>query len=515
MASSLPLGRRDFLRRSLRAGALVTGAVAVPSLFEASDAAGAVSPSHWRQLSASLRGHLVLPSTPGYATRALLYNSKFAPLRPAAIAYCAGSNDVAHCLDFVTKHQLDFATRSGGHSYGGYSTSRGLVIDVSRLATISLNPQNRTATIGAGARLIDVYNELGRHGLILPGGSCPSVGIAGLTLGGGVGVFTRKFGLTSDHLRSTRLVTAASQQISANQEQHTDLYWAMRGGGGGNFGVNTSFEFELDRMPSVTLFSLQYPWARAAEVLEGWQHWLNACPDELWSSCHLFSQGTDGLLIEVSGVFCGTADQLEPHLRGLRRGVGAPTSNFVGADDYLEAMMIEAGCSRLSIVACHMAGEIPGGMLGHEAYAAKSSYVDAPDSSARAAQWVRAVETLQSDAPFVGGGLAFDAYGGTANRIATTDTAFVHRDKLAGVQATYSWGAYTSPAEIAAGARWLHWLGLTVFDPRAGAYQNYIDPSLRHWKNAYYGTNLARLIKVKSTYDPENLFSFAQSIPTH
>ena len=475
--------------------------------------AASVPLSEWRRLGASLEGHLVLPSTPGYATRVLLYNSKFAKLRPAAIAYCAGSNDVARCVDFVAKHDLDVAARSGGHSYGGYSSSRGLVIDVSRLSLITLNLPQRTAKIGAGARLIDIYNALGRHGLVLPGGSCPSVGIAGLVLGGGVGVFSRKLGLTSDHLRATRLVTAGAEQIRASHDQHADLFWALRGGGGGNFGVNTSFEFDLAPMPKVTLFSLEYPWAAAAEVLEGWQHWLADRPNDLWSNLHLFSQGTAGLLVQVSGVFCGTAHDLESHLRVLRRDVGAPTSSFVGADAYLEAMMIEAGCSQLSVVACHVAGEQPGGVLGHEAYSATSSYVHSPDSSARASQWVRAVEVLQREAPFLGGGLAFDAYGGEVNRIAKADTAFVHRDKLCGVQATYSWGANSSPAQVAAGSTWLSWLGSRVFESRAGAYQNYIDPTLHDWQSAYYGTNLTKLINVKSAYDPQNLFTFPQSLP--
>jgi hypothetical protein len=126
---------------------------------------------------------------------------------------------------------------------------------------------------------------------------------------------------------------------------------------------------------------------------------------------------------------------------------------------------------------------------------------------------IDAVERLKSDAPTLGGALAFDAYGGVINRVASDATAFVHRDKLACIQATYSWSAYTSAAELNGGAAWLAWLGDEVFDPATGAYQNYIDPALADWRRAYYGTNLERLVKVKRDYDPENRFSFAQSIP--
>jgi hypothetical protein len=134
-------------------------------------------------------------------------------------------------------------------------------------------------------------------------------------------------------------------------------------------------------------------------------------------------------------------------------------------------------------------------------------------SDAQVALNVEAVVNLRSHAPTIGGGLAFDAYGGAINRVASDATAFVHRDKLACIQATYSWSQYTEASQIAAGQEWLAWLGTNVFDPRSGAYQNYIDPTLTTWESAYYGSNLKRLVKVKGKYDPDGAFRFAQSIP--
>jgi hypothetical protein len=477
---------------------------------------GPATAAAWAQLGASLTGSLVQPSNPRYSIDRLLYNSKFVNLHPRAIAYCATPEDVARCVDFATSHDVAIAARSGGHSYGGYSNTDGLVIDVSRMADISVDTSANTARVGAGAKLIDVYNVIGNANRLLPGGSCPTVGIAGLALGGGIGVFGRKFGLTTDNIASVTLVTADARIVTADASTNGDLYWACRGGGGGNFGVVTSFEFDVHPMPEVTLFTLQYPWAAASTMLSAWGQWINTAPDELWSNCQLLSQGTYGYLPQIAGVYCGSPAELASVLTPLKSMIGtAPSDSFVGANSYVSAMEIEAGCSGLSIAACHLTTQNPAGRLGREAYAAKSSYVNAPMNDASVASIIAAVENLHAHAPTVGGGLAFDAYGGAINQVATDATAFVHRDKLACIQATYSWSSYTSPSEIAAGAQWLTWLGTNVFDPTSGAYQNYIDPTLANWQSAYYGSNLSRLVSIKSAHDPDDLFNFAQSIPTH
>jgi hypothetical protein len=517
--------RRDFLRKSLRFGGYAAGAVVAaatlegcehgspkpPSTTTSTTTLGPATTSDWATLARSLSGTLVLPTSAGYAADRLLYNSKFVGLHPRALAYCATADDVARCVNFANSHALALAARSGGHSYGGYSSCDGLVIDVSRMNGVSVDTNANTARIGAGAQLIDVYNVIGSHGRLLPGGSCPTVGIAGLTLGGGIGVFGRKYGLTSDNLRSVGIVTADGTFVTADAQNHSDLLWACQGGGGGNFGVATSFEFNVHPMPEVTLFTLQYPWSAAATMLSAWQEWVTTLPDELWSNCLLLAEGMAGYLAQVSGVFCGGPNQLASLLAPLKSAIATtPTADFVGSNQYIEAMQIEAGCSGLSIAACHQS---PDGVLGREAYSAKSSYVNNPMSPAQVALNVEAVVNLKSHAPSLGGGLAFDAYGGAINRVAKDATAFVHRDKLACIQATYSWSSYTDAAEIAAGQEWLTWLGSHVFNPKSGAYQNYIDPTLTDWPTAYYGSNLARLTSVKKKYDPTDVFTFAQSVP--
>jgi hypothetical protein len=526
-----PLPRREILRRGVQLGSLATGALAVSLVLDdcGTQAPVTTTPStttttttlvtpasaiDWTRLASSLQGTLVQPSSPSYGVDRLLYNSKFVDLHPRAIAYCQSAEDVARSIAFATAHDVPFAARSGGHSYAAYSNSSGLVIDVSRLAAIAVDTSANIARVGAGAALIDVYNTIGSHDRLLPGGSCPTVGIAGLALGGGIGVFARRYGMTCDNIRSVTLVTADARTLTADRTQYADLLWACQGGGGGNYGVVTSFEFDVHPMPEVTLFTLQYPWEAAATVLHAWQECIGAAPDELWSNCLLQSQGTYGFLAQVAGVYCGSPAETASALSTLRSAIATePTASFIGSNDYLSAMEIEAGCSGLTIAACHVAPESPHGALSRTAYSAKSSYVDGPMTSSQISSVVAAVERLRAEAPDLGGGLAFDSYGGVINRVAPGETAFVHRDKLACIQASYSWSTYSTLAEINAGANWLTWLGTDVFNPATGAYQNYIDPDLADWDSAYYGSNLERLVTTKKKYDPDDRFVFAQSIP--
>jgi hypothetical protein len=521
--------RRVFLRRAAATSAISVAALGAglalddcshrspsPTPSTTTTTLGPATSRDWLTLATSLSGPLIRPSSASYGASSLLYNEKFTNLHPQGIAYCRSSQDVARCVDFATSHQMAMCARSGGHSYAGYSSCDGLVIDVSRLNGVRVDTSSNTAVIGAGALLIDVYNEVGANNRLLPAGSCPTVGIAGLALGGGIGVFARRYGLTSDNLRALEVVTADGTLVRANESDHADMLWASRGGGGGNFGVATSFTFDVHAMPEVTLFTLQYPWAAAATMLEAWLQWINDAPDELWSNCVLESQGTYGFLGQVGGVFCGSPSELATHLSSLTSAIGVtPTYSFNGSNSYLSAMEIEAGCSGLSVAACHLSSQNPHGQLSREAYSAKSSYVNAPLTSAGCTKVVDAIEHLASLAPTLGGALAFDSYGGVINRVASSATAFVHRDKLACIQATYSWSTGAPRSVIDAGRTWLTWLGTNVFDPTSGAYQNYIDPTLSDWRSAYYGANIDRLITVKRRYDPENHFSFAQSIPVH
>jgi FAD/FMN-containing dehydrogenase len=519
----VPMDRRQFLRRAGTLGAglgsiALLGATAgcgrSPSAAPttSSTTTTIAGPPNWADLAHSLTGSVVVQSDAAYATAKLLFNEQFDGINPAAVAMCATPSDVQRCVDFARAHGVPVAARSGGHSYGGYSLSTGLVIDVTQMAGITVTSCGSVATIGAGARLIDIYDTLGDDGVLLPGGSCPTVGIAGLTLGGGIGVFDRLFGLTCDNLRSAQLVTADGRLVTASPSENSDLFWACQGGGGGNFAIATSFEFGVHPIPAdIALCTLEWPWAAAADVLGAWQQWLPTIPSELWSNCQLLASAS-GPSLRVGGVFAGTAAALDAVLAPLLGAVGSsPTYQFVGPETYLDAMFIEAGCEGKSVGECHLPTQTSDGTLSRSAYAAKSTFVTSAFGSSALAAATSAIESSQQIAPGIGAALLFDSYGGAINAVKPSETAFVHRDALAGIQMTATWGSGPEPASSAS---WLSSAATALGPYTSGAYQNYIDPTLADWQQAYYGANLERLVKIKGAIDPDDFFHFAQSIPT-
>ena len=471
----------------------------------------------WAALASSLQGTLVRPGNAQYATARQLFSTRFDNVLPAAIAYCSSPTDVQRCLAFARRFNVPFAPRSGGHSYAGYSTSTGLVIDVTRMNSVSVNTSANTATIGAGARLIDVYNSVTQYGLILPAGSCPTVGITGLTLGGGVGVISRKFGLTCDNLLSAQVITASGNMLTCDANANSDLFWALRGGGGGNFGIVTSLVFQLHPVAALTLFTLDWPWSVAASMVDAWQNWVSQAPDELWSNCLLLSSNDTGAspVARVNGVYVGNAGPLNSLLQQLIQRVGStPPGNYVFTDSLLETMMVEAGCYGKSVAACHLPSQNPQGQLQRDTSGAKSDYFTSLLPRKGIDVLVSAIHQRQSNATLGAGGIGLDAYGGAINRVAAGATAFVHRNALFSAQYTANWNANAPASTITANYSWLDgmWQALRPYASGA-AYQNYIDPRLDTWQQAYYGANLPRLQQIKASYDPANLFHFAQSIP--
>jgi hypothetical protein len=474
-----------------------------------------LDPAAWAALARSLDGTLVLPSSAAYANAKLVYDLRYEAVDPEAVAYCATPPDVQRCLAFARRHGIAATARSGGHSYGGYSTSTGLVIDVSRMNSVTSAMTTATAVIGAGTQLVDVYDQLSAVGMLVPAGSCPTVGIAGLTLGGGIGVVGRKYGLTCDNLVALDTVTADGRILTCSPDQNSDLFWANRGGGGGNFGIVTSFTFALHPVPPLALFTVNWPWEAAADVLGAWQEWTASAPDELWSNCQLQSNGTAGLNVRSNGVFVGDVAALTAVLQPLLSQTGAPSSQFVGADSYLHTMLVEAGCEDISVGQCHLAGGSPAGTLPRSSFAATSQYLSSALSGAGLGAATQAVQQLHDTVTEVGGGMAFDAYGGAINAVAPAATAFVHRQALCAIQTSTSWGPGADPATVAAAQGWLKQTAAAMAPFGNGAaYQNYIDPTLDDWARAYYGSNLPRLVAVKQRYDPDDVFHFAQSIPT-
>jgi FAD/FMN-containing dehydrogenase len=489
------LTRRELARRGAVAGA----ALALPGW--AVEAAGSAAQAPLRQLRRAVRGPVRTPRN----SSGLLYNERYDGIRPLAVLVAADAEDVQAAVRWAARHDVPIAARSGGHSYAGYASVRGgLVVDLRRLDRISVSRGSGRATIGPGAQLIDVYRRLARAGATIPAGSCPSVCVGGHALGGGMGLAGRRFGLTCDNVASLRIVTADGRLVTASPSTNADLYWACRGGGGGNFGIVTGFRMRTHAVGSASWFSIRWPWSSAGEALAAWQELAPSTTARLTS---ILSLGTGGSSPTVTalGQYFGSVAQLRALIRPLSSVAGAQLST--GSSGYFALQKRWAGCATESTAACHTEGTAPGGQLPRARFAAKSDYVARPLSSAGRAAFIAAIEARQRQSG--SGSLLLDSYGGAINRVAADATAFVHRGVMFGIQELAYFGSGGQNQAL----RWLRSTHSALRPHTTGAgYQNYIDPTLNNWQDAYYGANYDRLVEVKRKYDPDGVFRFAQAI---
>jgi FAD/FMN-containing dehydrogenase len=457
----------------------------------------ASGPADWVALRARLPGGLVLPDDAGYAAARRSYNALFDNHAPAAVATCTRAEDVQACVEVARDARIPIAARSGGHSYAGYCTpDGGLVADLGRMSGVDVRPDG-TVEILAGTKLIDVYAMLAAAGRCLPAGSCPTVGIAGLTLGGGIGVIARKFGLTIDKLVSARVVTADAELRTVSADAEPELFWALRGGGGGNFGIVTSFTFGTDPAPGLTVFSLGFPAGSVPNVFGAWQDWIAGAPDELWSNCVV--SGGRPPTCRVGGSFVGSAAGLNPLLDALLASTSTrPTSRFVQAKGFLDAMRYFAGCSQRTVAQCHL--DAAGGQLGREGYVATSRMLPGPVDPTRLASIMDGRAGVD---------MLLDSFGGAISRVAPDATAFPHRAALASAQIYTGATAAARDRALATVAAIRDGLG-ELTGPTG--YISYIDPGMPDWQTAYYANNVPRLRAAATKYDPDRVFAFAQGI---
>ncbi len=495
--STKPIDRRAFL-----AGAGVAG-MALAGCGGSGSAIGAVARATARKpqpgLAGAIRGPVFTRGSKGFAAVAHVYNERYDSVLPQAVARPLDATDVLDAVRYLVAHNTRLRVRSGGHSYAGYSTlSNGVVLDMRNLRRVVLNRRAGTATIGVGAALIDVYGALNSAGVTIPAGSCPSVGVGGHALGGGMGLAGRAFGLASDNIVAAQIVTADGKIRNVGAKNDPELLWALRGGGGGNFGVVTHLTFRVHAIPgSASWFVVNWPWSSASAALEAWLASAPRAKDRLTSVFHLQS----GPEVLAAGQYLGPASDLPGLLGSLMSVPGARLSS--GDQSYFGLMTRWAGCLGRSVQSCHTVGTRPGGMLERASFQAKSDYLTGPLSATARGILVSAIERRQGQPG--SGAILLDSYGGAINRIAPGATAFVHRNEQACIQ-YLSYGG---------GGAWLQSTYAGMRGHVSGmAYQNYIDPQLKSWRKAYYGSNYSRLVKVQKRVDPHHYFSFPQAIGT-
>ena len=503
--------RRDFLSRTGRA-TLALGATSQLGWLTACHNSGPAEPADpgLRLLASALRGRIVGPGDAEYPRASRLFNPRFDAIRPRVIAFCESPEDVRLTLAWARENELPIAARNGRHSYGGYSSSRGVVADLSRLNEVEHDPLVGTVRVGAGARMIDVYAELARDSVTVPGGSCPSVGISGLALGGGIGLSARKLGLTSDSLRAVELITASGDSEVASAEENPALFWACRGGGGGNFGVVTAFHFDVHSVGDVAIYDFRWDWEHARAVADAWQRFAPKAPDELFSILKLANAATDpkrepAPFVTSYGQFFGPASELRDLLEPLL-AAGGPATQRVAEMSYLDAQAYWAGCED--------GPERCAANVERVSYKAKSQYVSKQLPDAGIETMIDWVERWPGSSSAGGGAVQLDPAGGAINAFSPRATAFVHRDQLFHCQYLAHWGRDDPPQVVDAARTWIADFDASMRRFSSGsAYQNYIDPDLAGWERAYYGENLPRLMKIRSKYDPDGVFDFPQSIP--
>jgi FAD/FMN-containing dehydrogenase len=434
-----------------------------------------------RKLASHIEGHVITPETSEYDAARSIFNRAF-DRHPAVIVRCAGPSDVARTLEFAQTKDLPLAVRAGGHSRLGFGMcDGGVVIDLSAVKRVEVDNGKRVARAEAGALVRDLDTATQRFGLATTSGGCPTVGIAGLTLGGGEGRLMEKYGAACDNLLSAQLVTVDGRQVEVSPKSKPDLFWAIRGGGG-NFGVVTALEYQLHPVDKVLSGALTYPAGRIPELLQGYVRFLRGAPDEMDAIAQLLPS-EQGRRLKIDLCYCGDprmGDDLIRPLRALK-----PQHDSVKVMSYLEAQA--AGGFLLTPVA-HFQTDL---FLRELSGAA-----------------LTAITTAINNAPATCK-LIIVGLRGAISRVSPTATAFPLREPGYEIDIAGVWNAPAEKAEV------LQWVQATrdSLQPYAhGVYVNQLGDTSDQLVRAAYGPNYDRLVEIKKKYDPNNVLRLNQNI---
>ena len=440
------------------------------------------------QFQSRLRGELLKPGHDHYESARKIHNGMI-DRHPALIVRCAGVADVMTAVTFARTHNLVVAVRGGGHGVSGFAVcDGGLMIDLSRLQSVRVDPARRTARAEGGTTWGAFDHETQAFGLATSGGIARPTGIAGLTLGGGHGYLMRTYGLACDNLLSVDVVTADGRLLTTSASEHADLFWAVRGGGG-NFGVVTAFEYQLYPVSQMLGGLLIYPMATAKALFRFYRDFSRTAPDALGSLINLATlpDGTPAVVILIA--YGGSLDDGERLLQPLRE-FGPPMADQVGPLPYTALQSIVENFN-------------PPGLRNYW----KSNYLqDLSDG---------AIDVLVDHyatvpAPYTH--LVIEHLGGAVSRMGPDETAVDHREALYNFLIVGMWADAAEDAKVIGWVREL-WEALQPFSC-GGLYVNYeADHNVSRVKAAYSPAKYARLVAVKAKYDPTNLFRLNQNIP--
>lgn len=460
-------------------------------------------------MSTILTGRILDATSPGWgeARRDFRSSVDYDQLIPQKVVFCQCVQDVQNAVRWCRENGVALRARSGRHSYEAFSlVDGGVIIDVSEMEQISVDPQRQFARIGAGAFSLDLFERLYDVGLTIPSASGASVGIAGLALGGGFGVTSRKYGLTCDNVAGLEIVTAGGDLIHATESDYSDLYWACRGGGGGNFGIVTAFDFRVRPIGLVGVCNLTWRWEDFAAVVDAWQRWAPVAPDDLSSFLRLAVNGVITLFGQFSpddpAHLAKFSKLLEPMLSAAPpTGVSvqivpysAAAAMFAGVDPIHPQWMIHPHSDRQAFKST---SAVAYELFGAEALSLFKSQIEAAPPQT---DW-------ETNEPSM---IQLLAGGGAPGRIPISATAMPHREAKFVVQYDTYW---TDPADAQRSTEWIEGVRTAMLPHAHGAYVNYVDSRIENYLEAYYGPNLERLIVIKAQADPDNVFNFPQSIP--
>jgi len=470
--------------------------------------ASVLAESDWQLLADNLSGDIILPTHgQDYELARLVFNSRYDHIYPQVIAQCHNDDDVAFVLGFAQQHNLAITPRCGSHSYAGTSTTEGMVIDVTPMADIDIS--GNTVTIGAGARLVDVYDTLERSGLGIPLGSCLSVGISGLTQGGGFSILDRAYGLTCDSLTSLEVVTAQGDKLTCNESQNADLFWALRGGGGGNFAVVTAFTFNTHKTSDIHVFEAYFYFDAFEEVMTKWQELSDYWPSTMWGQIipNWSNGGAPSVYVRA---FCvNSKEEADSYWQQFITSlIAIPQSNNNTTDSYRNVML--GTCSN-TIAACHLSTQFPDGGMSRSAFAASSDFFEQiipPIAITTLKNYI-----LQSLEQGNLGMIIINLMGGAIAEKLPDSTAFPHRNAIFNAQYYTAFTTRTANTVVDSAQVWENSFR-EVMKPwsSGGAYINYQDALLDNWQQAYYGDNYYKLTQIKSRYDPNSVFNQKQAV---